>query len=106
MRKTMTELKAGTRIRSAVCDTEVMVIAAPGDPVAITCGGSNMIGSTEEPGGGEIAAGQDEGTLLGKRYVNEAGTLELLCVKPGAGSLAADGGTLSLKEAKALPSSD
>jgi hypothetical protein len=47
-----------------------------------------------------------EGTLLGKRYVNEAGDLELLCIKPGDGSLAVDAVALVLKEAKALPSSD
>ena len=46
------------------------------------------------------------GSLLGKRYVNAAGNLELLCVKPGDGSLAADGESLVLKEAKPLPSSD
>lgn len=56
--------------------------------------------------GGAPAAGADGGTLLGKRYVNAAGDLELLCVKPGDGSLSANGETLVLKEAKPLPSSD
>ena len=52
------------------------------------------------------APGSAGGTLLGKRYVNAAGALELLCVKPGDGSLAVDGEHLVLKEAKPLPSSD
>lgn len=47
-----------------------------------------------------------EGTQMGKRYVNEAGTIELLCVKPGKGSLALDGTALRTKDAKTLPSSD
>ncbi len=101
----MAQLKAGTKMKSAVCATETMVIAANGD-LALTCGGAPMIGSTEQPSGGDIASGHDAGTLLGKRYVNQAGTIELLCTKPGKGSLAVNGEILILKEAKALPSSD
>ncbi len=50
--------------------------------------------------------GHDGGTLLGKRYSDEASGVEILCVKPGAGSLGIDGRLLELKTAKALPSSD
>jgi len=46
------------------------------------------------------------GTQIGKRYVNAAGDLELLCTKPGTGSLAAGGAPLVVKGAKPLPSSD
>ncbi|MCB1676470.1 MAG: hypothetical protein KDI01_09275 [Halioglobus sp.] len=103
----MAELKAGTRMKSAVCATQVMVIAAARPDVALTCGGVPMIGMNEEPAGGaSIDAEHAAGTLLGKRYVNEAGDLEVLCTKPGDGALAADGELLVLKEAKALPSSD
>lgn len=103
----MTELKAGTRMRSAVCTTEVMVIAAAGAEVELSCGGVPMIGITEQPAeGGSPDPVQADGTLLGKRYINETGELELLCTKPGDGSLAVDGEPLSLKEAKPLPSSD
>ena len=52
------------------------------------------------------AADASDGTQLGKRYVNEAGDLEVLCTKPGDGSLGAGGAALSIKEAKPLPSSD
>jgi hypothetical protein len=38
--------------------------------------------------------------------VNEAGDLELLCTKPGHGTLAAGGMALTVKGAKPLPSSD
>jgi hypothetical protein len=47
-----------------------------------------------------------EGTRVGKRYVDAAGTIELLCVKPGAGSLSLDGVALTTKDAKPLPASD
>ena len=102
----MAELKPGTRIKSAVCATEVMVIAAPGADVEVNCGGVAMIGASDAAEGGSVDSAHAQGTLLGKRYVNEAGNLELLCVKPGDGSLAAGGETLILKEAKPLPSSD
>jgi hypothetical protein len=66
-----------------------------------------MVGSAEDaPEGGAVDSAHAEGTLLGKRYVNEAGDLELLCIKPGDGSLAVGAVALVLKEAKALPSSD
>ncbi len=102
----MAELKAGTRMKSAVCATEVMVIAAPAGEVDITCGGASMIGNADSAEGGAVDAAHAEGTMLGKRYVDESGDLELLCVKPGEGSLALAGAALVLKEAKALPSSD
>ena len=55
---------------------------------------------------GSLATGWDKGTLIGKRYVDAAGTVELLCVKPGKGSLAIAGVALQLKDAKPLPASD
>jgi hypothetical protein len=101
------KLSPGTRLRSVVCDTQAMVIAAPATDVALTCGGAPMIALTDEPPEGVgIAPDAKTGTLIGKRYVDESGDLELLCTKPGEGGLAADGRPLGLKEAKALPSSD
>ena len=102
----MAQLKPGSRIRSAVCDTEAMVIAAPADEVDVTCGGAPMIELDAEPGGAALADDAAEGTQLGKRYVNEAGDLELLCTKPGKGSLGAGGTLLVIKGAKPLPASD
>ena len=43
---------------------------------------------------------------MGKRYVDDAETLELLCTKPGDGVPALAGEVLRLKEAKPLPASD
>jgi hypothetical protein len=102
----MSQLKTGSRLRSAVCKTEVMVVQAPPGGVELTCGGAPMVDVAQQPPGGSIAAGAAGGTQLGKRYVNEAGDLELLCTKPGEGALAVGGVLLKLKEAKPLPSSD
>ena len=103
----MAELKPGTRLKSAVCATQVMVIAAPAGGANVTCGAAAMVAMDEDVAEGATPdPSAAQGTALGKRYVNEAGDLELLCTKPGAGSLAVDGALLVLKEAKALPSSD
>lgn len=96
-------MKPGTRLKSAVCDTEVMVIrCAEG---TIECGGAAM-GETKPAEAGEISADHANGTLMGKRYVDADGKYELLCVKPGKGSLSVDGVALSVKDAKPLPASD
>jgi hypothetical protein len=100
------EVKAGDRLHSAVSDTEVIVIRAPAEDVAVTCGGLSLIRAGENGPRGEIVAGQEGDVLLGKRYVDETDTLELLCTKPGPGALAVGGKPLQLKTAKPLPSSD
>ena len=104
----MATLKAGTRLKSAVCSTEVMVIQAPGGDVDLRCGGAPMLGPGQAPAGGAAPASPAaaKGSAIGKRYVDAGGTLELLCVKPGEGSLALGEELLQLKEAKPLPSSD
>jgi hypothetical protein len=103
----MAVLKAGTRLKSAVCNTEVMVVAAPKDEVELSCGGVPILAlGAEAPEGAAISGDASEGTQIGKRYVNEAGDLEVLCTKPGDGSLAANGAALAIKAAKPLPSSD
>lgn len=101
------KLKAGTRVKSAVCSTEVMVIQAPDADLDVRCGGTPMLPMTEQaPPGGSVAASAAAGTQIGKRYVDAEGKLELLCTKPGKGSLAVGETLLVLKEAKPLPASD
>jgi hypothetical protein len=95
------------RLRSAVCNTEVMVISAPAGDVDVRCGGAGMIGMDQDkPSDGKVDAAAASGTALGKRYVNASGDLELLCTKPGQGALGIGADLLVLKEAKPLPSSD
>jgi hypothetical protein len=97
-------MKPGTRLKSAVCDTEVMVVRGGGD-VTVACGGKPM-GEQAPAARGEIDSAFAGGTQMGKRYIDEAGTVELLCVKPGKGSLSIGGVALKPKDAKPLPSSD
>ena len=85
----MATLKAGARLKSAVCDTQVMVIAAPAGDVALSCGGARDARARRRRRRGRaIDPEHKNGTQIGKRYVNADGNLELLCTKPGKGSLA------------------
>ena len=101
------ELRAGSRLKSAVCATEVIAVKAPSDDIDVRCGGVPMLDAgASADGGGEPLDGAAEGTLMGKRYVNDDESLELLCTKPGAGSLGVGEALLVLKESKPLPASD
>lgn len=101
------QLKPGVRLRSSACDAEVVVVkAAPGE-VDLRCGGHAMVPVGEEgPTGLAAEPGFDGGLLIGKRYTNESGDLELLCTKAGTSSLSVGDERLELKDAKPLPSSD
>lgn len=103
----MATLKAGSRLKSAVCDTEVMVVRTTTDDVRLECGGAEMLAlAAEKPAGSVLDAAFAQGTLVGKRYTDETERFEFLCTKGGKGSLSIDGGALVVKQAKALPSSD
>jgi hypothetical protein len=52
---------------------------------------------------GELDPAFAEGSVMGKRYVDDTG---LLVTKPGAGSLSIGETKLALKEVKPLPASD
>ena len=64
------------------------------------------MGDTKPTTPSELDLALAGGTLMGKRYVDAVGSFELLCVKPGKGTLAVNGTPLQLKEAKPLPASD
>jgi len=96
-------MKPGTKLKSAVCDTEVMVIR--GSAMVIECGGAPM-GEERPSAEATMNPAFSEGTQIGKRYVDQDGAVELLCVKPGKGSLSIQGVALKTKDAKPLPSSD
>lgn len=96
-------MKPGSKLKSAVCDTEVMVIKGAG--LVVECGGKPM--AEDKPATlGEVDPAFAEGTKIGKRYVDAAGSVELLCTKAGKGSLSIGGVALQTKDAKPLPSSD
>lgn len=101
----MVELKPGARFQSTVCTTQVIVVKGDGE-AELACGGAAMVAAGASEITGEPAPNAAEGTLLGKRYRNPEGTVELLATKGGAGSMAIDGAALSVAEAKTLPASD
>ncbi len=100
----MVSIKPGTRLRSVVSEVEVIVVKATSTDVDLTCGGQPMV-ALDDPRPPEEAAA-DGAVLLGKRYVDEASGVELLCTKSGAGELAIGGQALAIQGAKPLPSSD
>lgn len=100
------ELKPGMRLSSGVCATEVVVVRPPSSDVDLRCGGQPMHPKGGAAGGGDLDPGFSEGTLIGKRYSDEATGLEVLCTKGGEGSLSLGLEPLHLKDAKPLPSSD
>jgi hypothetical protein len=101
------ELKPGSRWRSAVCDTEVVVVRAPAGEVALECGGHPMLAlDADRPSDRAPAPGFDAGAPIGKRFEEPELGLEVLVSKGGAGSLSVDGTLLAVKGAKPLPSSD
>ena len=102
----MAALKPGSRWRSATCATEVVVVKVANVDLNIECGGAPMVAAGESVEIGSPAPGLDGGTQLGKRYTDDDETIELLCTKAGAGTLAVSGIPLEIKSAKPLPASD
>ena len=103
----MTVLKTGSRLKSQVDDTELVVVRAPAGELALLIGGHPPIDLKADPSPDlALDPAHSDGTLLGKRYTRAAGDVELLITKGGAGSLSIDGETLVPKESKPLPSSD
>lgn len=98
------QTKAGLKLRSTACSTEVIVVRPTAESVELTCCGAPLTADDVAPP--ESATADADGILLGKRYTDEQTGLEVLCTKPGAGPLAVDGRSLTVKGAKPLPSSD
>jgi len=99
-------MRVGSRWKSTVDTTEVMVIRGPSGEVDLRCGGRPMVtsGAPAEPGTVDPAfAG---GTQVGKRYADDELGLEVLCSKAGQGTLAVGDRALALQSAKPLPTSD
>src|SRR5437763_823861 len=100
------DVKPGMRLQSTVCSTEVVVVRPPIGPVDLRCGGAMMVPIGTAPPASPDAMLDGPGTQLGKRYVDEATGIELLCTKAGLGRLSLGNTALLLKDAKPLPSSD
>jgi hypothetical protein len=100
------QLKPGSRLQSAVCDTQVIVVRAPKDDVDLRCGGQPLVSQGGPRSDQGPDAAHSAGSAMGKRYADEELGLEVLITKAGAGSLSIGDRPLGLKEAKPLPSSD
>ena len=99
------QLKSGLRLQSVTCDSQVIVVRGSGE-VDLRCGGQPMVPAGTAGDRVAPADGHTGGTLMGKRYGDDESGIEILCTKPGAGSLSLGDTTLPEKGAKALPSSD
>jgi hypothetical protein len=100
------KLRAGTRLRSSVCDTQVVVVRASDDDVELRCGGQPLVPLDATVTHQELSPDLGEGTAIGKRYADDDLGIELLCTKAGRGTLSVGDRVLVIKGAKPLPSSD
>jgi hypothetical protein len=103
----MTVLKAGLRLKSAVCETQIMIVKVGPGEHALACGGAAMLAMADSPpAGAALDPALSGGTAVGKRYTDAAEQFEFLCTTGGRGALTLDKAPLLVKQAKALPSSD
>ena len=100
------KFRAGQQLVSGVDSTAVIVIKAPAAECTVTCGGVAMATAGQPVTHAEPDPALMEGTRIGKRYVDDADTIQLLCTKAGQGTLALDGNPLRIQAAKPLPASD
>ena len=87
-------IKNGARLRSQVCDTQVIVVRTEESLDDLRAGGAPI-----------IPIDAQRGDAMGKRYIDDGGA-EVLVTKAGVGTLPVGATPLSLKEAKPLPASD
>lgn len=99
-------IKTGTRLKSQVCDTEVIVIKVGDGLDDLRAGGVPMVELGAEAASDAVLDPDfSGGTVMGKRYVDDTGA-EVLVTKAGAGTLSLGDKPLGIKEAKPLPASD
>jgi hypothetical protein len=99
-------LKPGTRLKSGVSDAQFVVIRASEGDTTLTAGGVDTVALDSDTPPMDIVGDNSGEVLVGKRYVDELDTFEVLCTKTGLGDLAIDNRPLRAKSAKPLPSSD
>lgn len=99
-------IKPGSRWKSQTCNAEAVVVRPPSAEGTPQCGGIDMVAIDADAESTSPLSGFDSGCQVGKRYRQESTGLEMLCTKPGQGSLGFAGVALDLVEAKKLPSSD
>src|SRR5215218_2242473 len=102
------KLRVGQMLSSPVDTVTVVVVRAPDADVELTSAGVPLYDAKvgDAAPEGEADPAQLDGTQIGKRYADEELGLELLCTKPGKGTLAVNGTPVPLRDAKPLPASD
>lgn len=100
-------VKNGTRLRSQVCDGEVIVVKTAESLDDLRAGGVPMVPLDQPASATADAVSPDlaTGCVLGKRYIAADGG-EVLVTRAGVGTLTTGGTPLALKQASALPASD
>ncbi len=94
------------RLQSQVCDTQVIVVKATAALEDLRAGGIPMVAIGAAPSPDAVLdPDYEQGSVMGKRYVDEAGA-EVLVTRAGRGSLSVGDTVLNLKEVKPLPASD
>lgn len=98
-------MKNGSRLKSRVDDTQVIIVRSADSLTDLRCGGVPMANLADETE--TVAPSPDftDGTTLGKRYVSADGA-EVLVTKAGTGTLSIGTTPLTVKEAQPLPASD
>lgn len=101
-------IKAGTRLRSQVCETQVIIVKSAEGLADLRAGGAPMVGiDAEIAPHATLDPDFAGGSVLGKRYVvGGGGGAEVLVTKAGRGTLSLGDAPLQLKEANPLPASD
>src|SRR4051794_26263100 len=98
-------VKNGTRLKSQVDETQVIVVRAADSLDDLRCGGTPMVALDVGSISAAVDPGLSEGRGMGKRSADEGGA-EVLVTKAGSGTLSIGETPLVLKEAKPLPASD
>lgn len=99
-------IKTGTRLQSQVCETQVIVVRSSDSLDDLRAGGVLMIPlDAEKSAEAQLDPDFAAGTVMGKRYVDDAGA-EVLVTKAGGGTLSVGATPLEQKTAKPLPASD
>lgn len=102
----MPEYKTGERLRSQVSAVNFVVVRADGDTDEIQCDGVAFAREGDQLASGTTPSQDGPKVEIGKRYENEAGTVELLCVTAGVGQVSLGAEPLRIKVPKPLPASD
>jgi hypothetical protein len=100
--------RVGMTLTSTVDGTTVVVVRWSAGDQDVTCADAPMVVPTDHEASPQatVDPARLTGTQLGKRYGTEDGTVEVLCTKPGNGTLAVGGVPLVVKSARQLPASD